>query len=66
MMDKELRKSFALKTEIPGGDPGDAKSSKVLNRQIFWRDGHVVILAKQLCMEDSTPVKTPGDKNDAD
>ena len=28
-MDKEMRKSFALKTEILGGDPGDVKSLMV-------------------------------------
>ena len=37
-MDKELRKSFALKTEILGGDPG---AVKVLNRQLSWRDGEI-------------------------
>ena len=31
-MDAEMRKSFALKTEILGWDPGDVKSLKVLNR----------------------------------
>jgi hypothetical protein len=40
-----------------------------------WRDGeihwdadprHVEILARQLSMENSSSVKTPGDKNDAD
>ena len=74
-MDKEMRKSFALKTEILGGDPGDVQSLKVLNRQISWKDGqinweadprHVEILARQLGMEGSSTVKTPGDKNDAD
>ena len=64
-MDAEMRKSFALKTEILGGDLGDTKSLKVLNRQISWKDGeihweadprHVEILAKQLGMEGSSPV----------
>ncbi len=68
MMDTELQKSCALKTEILGGDPGDVKSLKVLSRQISWKDGkihweadprHVDILARQLGMDDSTPVKTP-------
>ena len=75
MMDTELRKSFALKIEMMGRDFGDAQSLKVLNRQISWKDGeihleadprHVEILARQLGMQDSTPVKTPGDKNDTD
>ena len=70
-----MRKSFALKTEIFRGDPGDVKSFMVLNRQISWKDGQihweadprpVEILARQLGMEGSTSVKTPGDKNDAD
>ena len=48
---------------------------RVLNRQITWKDNelhweadprHVEILAKQLGMENSSPVKTPGDRNDAD
>ena len=47
----------------------------MLNRQISWEDGqinweadprHVEILARQLGMEGSSTVKTPGDKNDAD
>ena len=75
MMDTELRKSFALKTEILGGYSGDVQSLKVLNKQISWKDGeihweadprHVGILAGQRGMEDSSPVKTPGAKNDAD
>jgi hypothetical protein len=75
MMDAELRKSFALKTEILGGDKGDVQSLRVLNRQITWKDNeihweadprHVEILAKQLGMENSSPVKTPGDRNDTD
>ena len=60
-----------------GGYPGNVQSLKVLNEQISWKDGeihweadphHVEILARQLGMQDSTPVKTktPGDKNDAD
>ena len=74
-MDQELRKSFALNTEILGGGLKDVKSLKVLNRQISWKDGefhwdadprHVEILAQQLGMESSSSVKTPGDKNDAD
>ena len=74
-MDDEMKKSFALKTEILGGDPGDVQSLKVLNRQITWEDGdihweadhrHVEILAKQWGMESSSPVETPGDKDDAD
>ena len=74
-MDEELRKSFALKTEVLGGDHGDVQSLKVLNRQISWKSGeihweadprHVEILARQLGMEKSSSVKTPGDKNDAD
>ena len=40
-MDKEMRTSFALKTEILGGDPGDVQSLKVLNRQISWKDGRI-------------------------
>ena len=40
-IDKEMRKSFALKTEILGGDPGDVQSLNVLNRQISWRDGQI-------------------------
>ena len=74
-MDDELWKSFALKTEVLGGYPSDVQSLKVLHRQISWKDGeihweadprHVEILARQLGMENSSPVKTPGDKNDAD
>ena len=70
-----MMKSFALKTEILGGDHGDVQSLTVLNRQSSWRDGaihweadprHVEILAKHLGLEGATPVKTPGDKNDAD
>ena len=70
-----MRKSFALKTEILGGDPGDVKSLKVLNRQISWKDGqihweadlrYVEILFQQLGMDGSSSVKTPGEKNDAD
>ena len=37
-MDAEMRNSFAFRTEILGGDPGDVKSIKVLNRQISWKD----------------------------
>ena len=75
LMDTELRKSFALKTRVLGGDPGDVQLLKVLNRQISWKNGedqweadprHVEILARQLGMQDSRPAKTPGDKNDAD
>ena len=33
-MDTEMKKSFALKTEILGGDSCDVQSLKVLNRQI--------------------------------
>ena len=75
LMDAEMRKSFALKTEILGGDKGDVQSLRVLNRQIIWKDNeihweadprHVEILARQLGMEHSSPVKTPGDRNDAD
>ena len=40
-MDKYMRKSFALKTEIVGGDPGDVQSLKVLNRQISWKNGQI-------------------------
>ena len=56
-MDTEMRRSFALKTEILGGDHGDVQSLAVLNRQISWKDGaihweadprHVEILAKHL------------------
>ena len=74
-MDQELRKSFALKTEILGGGPKEVMSLKVLNRQISWKDGeirweadphHVEILVQQLGMESRSSVKTPGDKNDAD
>ena len=36
-----MRKSFALKTEILGGDPGDVQSLKVLNRQITWKTGEI-------------------------
>ena len=74
-MNMQMRKSFALNTEILGGDPGDVKSLKVLNRQISWKDGemnweadprHVEILARQLGMEGNTAVKTPDSTNDAD
>ena len=74
-MDKQMRKLFALRTEMLGGDPGDVKSLKVLNRQILWTDGeihweadprHVEILTRQLGMDGSTSVKTLGGKNDAD
>ena len=67
-MDEELRKSFALKTEVLGGDHGDVQSLKVLNRQISWKSGeihweadprHVEILARQLGMEKSSSVNTP-------
>ena len=34
-MDDELRKSFALKTEVLGGGPGGAQFLNVLNRQIL-------------------------------
>ena len=70
-MDKEMRKSFALKTEILGCDLGDVRSLKVLDRQISLKDGqinweadsrHVEILARQLGMEGSSTVKIPGDK----
>ena len=73
-MDTEMRKSFALKTEILGGDPGDVQSLKVLNRHISWRNGeihweagprHVEILAKQLGLEGASTVKTLGYKNDS-
>ena len=40
-MDDEVRKSFALKTEVLGGDPGDVQSLKVLYRQISWKDGEI-------------------------
>ena len=40
-MDKEMRKSFALKTEILGGGSGDVKSLTVLNRYISWKDGEI-------------------------
>ena len=40
-MDDELRKSFALKTEVLGGGAGDVQSIKVLNRQISWKDGEI-------------------------
>ena len=40
-MDDELRKSFALKTEVLGGDPGDVQSLNVLNRQMLWKDGEI-------------------------
>ena len=33
-MDAEMRKSFALKTEILGSDHGDVQSLKVLNMHI--------------------------------
>ena len=74
-MDKQTRKSFALKTEILGGDPGDMTPLKVLNRQTSWKDGeihweadpqHFEILTRQLGVERSPSVKTPGDKNNAD
>ena len=74
-MDKELRKSFALKAGILEGDPGDVRSIKVLNGQISWKDGeihweadprHIEILAKHLGLEGATTVKTPGDRNDSD
>ena len=64
-MDKEMGKSSALKIEILGGDPGDVKSLKVLNRQISWKDGEihweadprlVEILTRQLGMEGSSSV----------
>ena len=56
-------------------ESSSVKSLKVHNRQKSWKDGqirweaharHVEILAKQLGMESSSPVKTPPDKNDAD
>ena len=37
-IDAEMKKTFALKTEVLGGDPGDVQSIKVLNRQISWKD----------------------------
>ena len=40
-MDTEMRKSFALKTEFLGGDPGDVQSRKVLNRQVSGRKGEI-------------------------
>ena len=40
-MDAEMRKSFALKTEILGGDPGDVKSLNFLNWQISLKDGEI-------------------------
>ena len=40
-MDAEMRKSFALKIEILGGDPGDVNLLKVLNRQISWKNGEI-------------------------
>ena len=36
-----MGKSFALKTDMMGGDPGDVTSLKVLNRQISWKDGEI-------------------------
>ena len=74
-MDAQTRKTFSLKTEIPGGDPENVQSIQVLIRQISWKHGeihwkadprHVEILAKHLGLEGATTVKTPGDKNDMD
>ena len=65
-MDDELRKSFAWRNEVLGGDSGDVKSLKVLNRQISWKGGeihweaaprHVETLARQLGMKNSLSVK---------
>ena len=74
-MDAEMKKTFSLKTEVLGGDPGDVQSVKVLNRQISWKDDgihweadprHVEILARHLGLVGASTVKTPGDKNDID
>ena len=40
-MHKEMRKSFALTTEILGGDPRDVQPLKVSSRQISWKDGQI-------------------------
>ena len=70
-----MKKVFSLKTEILGGDQGDIRRVKLLNRQISWRDGeialeadprHVEILTAQLGLENAKAVKTPGDTNDND
>ena len=70
-MDAQMRKTFSLKTEVLDGDPEDVQSIKVLNRQIYWKNGeihweadlrHVEILAKHLGLEGASTVKTPGDK----
>ena len=56
-MDAEMKKTFSLKTEVLGGDPGDVQSIRVLNRQISLKDDginweadprHVEILARHL------------------
>ena len=39
-MDAAMRLSFSLKTEVLGGEPGDLKAVKVLNRQILERRPH--------------------------
>ena len=70
-MDREMRKTFSLKTEVLGPDPGDVRAIKVLNRQISWKEGelhweadprHIEILAQQLNLTQAKPVKTPGDR----
>ena len=74
-MDAAMKLKFSLKTEIMGGDEGDVKKLKVLNRQLSWSRGailweadprHTEILAEQLGLQGAKPVKTPGEKADGD
>ena len=74
-MDVEMRKAFSLETEIMGGDHGDVKRLRILNRQLSWNDGeilweadprHLEILVEQLGLDGAKAVKTPGDKLDTD
>ena len=69
-LDRELRREFEMKTEFLGPDVRRHKQQlRVLNRVLTWENGaityeadqrHAEILIRELGLENSRPVATPG------
>ena len=73
-MQQGLEQKYQVKTQVLGPDEGQSKQIKILNRVVTW-DGskgliyeadprHVEILIKQLGLEQSKTVTTPGTKEE--
>ena len=72
-LDKQMKLSFELKTEILGPDKGETREVRILNRVLRWEDAgisweadqrHAELIIEQLDLKDAKPVTSPGCKEE--